>query len=63
MTSRRDVIKAGAMAAIAATVQSSVTLADPLPEQHKVAAGHLLARQSSHGHLRLNADGGRRTAE
>ena len=39
MASRRDVIKAGAMAAIAAAAPSSVTLADQLPEQHKVTAG------------------------
>src|SRR6476659_4694201 len=39
MTSRRDVIKAGAMAAIAAAVPSSVTLAEPVPEQHKLGEG------------------------
>src|SRR5947209_20567014 len=39
MTSRRDLIKAGVMAAIAGTVPSSVTLGDPVPEQHKRAAG------------------------
>jgi len=35
MTSRRDLIKAGAMAAIAGTVPSSVTFGDPVPEQNK----------------------------
>ena len=49
MTSRRDLIKAGAMAAVAGAVSSSVTLADPVPEQHKHAAGHLLARWRSPG--------------
>src|SRR2546430_17243839 len=39
MTSRRDVIKAGAMAAIAAAVPSSATHSDPLPDQRKRAAG------------------------
>src|SRR5256886_14262774 len=39
MTSRRDLIKAGVMAAIAGTVPSSGTLGDPGPEQHKRAAG------------------------
>jgi peptidoglycan/xylan/chitin deacetylase (PgdA/CDA1 family) len=34
MTSRRDVMKAGAMAAMAGAVPSSVTFADPVPEQH-----------------------------
>jgi len=38
MTSRRDLIKAGAMVAMAGAVPSSVTLADPMPEQHKLAA-------------------------
>jgi peptidoglycan/xylan/chitin deacetylase (PgdA/CDA1 family) len=38
MTSRRDVIKAGAMAAIAGALPSSATFADPTPEQHKPAA-------------------------
>src|SRR5438445_280750 len=39
MTSRRDLIKAGAMAVIAGAVPSSFTLADLVPEQHKLAAG------------------------
>src|SRR5438552_15530064 len=39
MTSRRDLIKAGVMAAMAGTVPSLVTLGDPVPEQHKRAAG------------------------
>ena len=38
MTSRRDLIKAEAMAAMAGAVPSSVTLGDPMPEQHKLAA-------------------------
>ena len=38
MTSRRDLIKAGAMAAMAGAVPSSATLADPIPEQHRRAA-------------------------
>src|SRR6266852_1659810 len=38
MTSRRDVIKAGAMAAMAGALPSSVAFADPMPEQHKPAA-------------------------
>src|SRR5258707_904545 len=40
MTSRRDLIKAGAMVALAGAVSPSVTLADPVPEQHKHAAGN-----------------------
>jgi peptidoglycan/xylan/chitin deacetylase (PgdA/CDA1 family) len=36
MTSRRDVIKAGAMAAMAGAVPSSVTFADPTPGQRKL---------------------------
>src|SRR2546429_302472 len=43
MTSRRDLIKAGAMAARAGAVPSSVTLVDPVREQHKLAAGTLWA--------------------
>jgi peptidoglycan/xylan/chitin deacetylase (PgdA/CDA1 family) len=39
MTSRRTVIKAGAIAAMAGALPSSVTFADPLPEQHGPAAG------------------------
>jgi hypothetical protein len=39
MTSRRDVIKAGAMAAIAGAVPLSAALADPVLEQDKPAAG------------------------
>jgi len=39
MTSRRDLIKAGAMAAIAGAVPSSVTFADPGPEQNKRGTG------------------------
>src|SRR5260370_17428796 len=39
MTSRRDLIKAGAMAAMAGAVSSSVALADPVADQHKHAAG------------------------
>src|SRR5260370_30022935 len=39
MTSRRDLIKAGAMAAIAGAVSSSVTLADTVPEQNKAGTG------------------------
>src|SRR5260370_2510028 len=38
MTSRRDLIKAGAMAAMEGAVPSSVTLADQIPEQHRRAA-------------------------
>jgi len=38
MTSRRDLLKAGAMAAIAGAVPSSVALVDPAPPQHKPAA-------------------------
>lgn len=38
MTSRRDLLKAGAMAAMAGAVPSSVTFADPMPEQPKPAA-------------------------
>ena len=38
MPSRRDVMKAGAMAAIAGTVPLSATLADPAPAQDKPAA-------------------------
>ena len=41
MTSRRDLIEAGAMAARAGAVRSSVTLVDPVREQHKLAAGTL----------------------
>lgn len=37
MTSRRDVIKTGAMVAIAGAVPSSVTFADPMPGQPKPA--------------------------
>ena len=39
MTSRRDLIKAGAMAAIAGVVPSSVTFADTVPEQNKPDMG------------------------
>src|ERR1700719_538099 len=39
MTSRRDLIKAGAIAAMAGAVSSSVTLADPEADEHKHAAG------------------------
>jgi hypothetical protein len=39
MTTRRDLIKAGAMAAIAGAIPSSVTLANPVTEQDKLAAG------------------------
>ena len=39
MTSRRDLIKAGAMAAIAGVIPSSVTLAGTVPEQPKLPAG------------------------
>ena len=57
MTSRRDVIKAGAMAAIARVIPSSVTLAGTVPEQPKLPAGSFWC------HLRLYADGGRRAAD
>src|SRR6202045_1901920 len=39
MATRRDLIKAGAMAAMAGAVPSSVTRANPIPEQEKLAAG------------------------
>jgi peptidoglycan/xylan/chitin deacetylase (PgdA/CDA1 family) len=39
MTSRRDVIKAGAIAAIAGAVPLSATLADPTPEHDKTTSG------------------------
>src|SRR5712691_5352440 len=39
MTSRRDLIKAGAMAAMAGAVPSSVTLAEPAPELNKPGTG------------------------
>jgi peptidoglycan/xylan/chitin deacetylase (PgdA/CDA1 family) len=39
MTSRRDVIRAGAMAALAGAFPSSATLADSVPEQSKPATG------------------------
>ena len=39
MTSRRDLIKAGALAAMAGTVPSSVAFANPVREQDKLAAG------------------------
>jgi peptidoglycan/xylan/chitin deacetylase (PgdA/CDA1 family) len=39
MTSRRDVIKAGAMAAMARALPLSATLADSVPEQSKPAVG------------------------
>jgi peptidoglycan/xylan/chitin deacetylase (PgdA/CDA1 family) len=39
MISRRDVIKAGAIAAIAGAVPLSATLADPTPEQDKTTSG------------------------
>jgi hypothetical protein len=39
MNSRRDLLKAGEMAAIAGTVPSSVALADPVLAQRKPAAG------------------------
>jgi peptidoglycan/xylan/chitin deacetylase (PgdA/CDA1 family) len=39
MNSRRDLIKAGAMAAIAGAVPSFVARADPAPEHHKLAEG------------------------
>jgi len=35
MASRRDLLKVGAMAAMAEALPSSVTFADPIPEQHK----------------------------
>jgi peptidoglycan/xylan/chitin deacetylase (PgdA/CDA1 family) len=38
MASRRDLLKAGAMAALAGALPSSVTFADPIPEQHKPVA-------------------------
>jgi peptidoglycan/xylan/chitin deacetylase (PgdA/CDA1 family) len=38
MASRRDLLKAGAMAAMAGALPSSVTFADPIPEQHKPIA-------------------------
>src|SRR5258706_9106556 len=39
MTTRRDVIKVGALAIMAGTVPSSIILADPAPEQRRLAAG------------------------
>src|SRR6267142_1469429 len=39
MTTRRDVIKAGALAVMAGTVPSSIILADPAPRQQRSAAG------------------------
>src|SRR5467141_2869252 len=39
MTSRRDLLKAGAMAALAGTVPSSIILANPAPKQQRLAAG------------------------
>jgi hypothetical protein len=39
MTSRRDLIKAGAIAVIAGAVPLSATLADPTPEQDKTTSG------------------------
>src|SRR5207245_11684851 len=39
MTSRRDLIKAGAMAAMAGAAPSSVTLAEPAPELNKPGTG------------------------
>jgi hypothetical protein len=39
MTSPRDLIKAGALAAMAGTVPSSVAFANPVREQDKLAAG------------------------
>jgi hypothetical protein len=39
MTSRRDLIKAGAMAAMLGVVPSPVALADSLPEQENLAEG------------------------
>src|SRR5258707_1245455 len=39
MTSRRDLIKAGAMAAIAGAAPSSVAFADPVPEEDNPGAG------------------------
>jgi peptidoglycan/xylan/chitin deacetylase (PgdA/CDA1 family) len=39
MTSRRDLIKAGAMAAMLGVVPSPAALADPLPEQENLAEG------------------------
>ncbi len=39
MTSRRDLIKAGALAAMAGAVPSSVAFANPVREQDKLAAG------------------------
>src|SRR5260370_99926 len=38
MASRRDLLKAGAIAAMAGALPSSVTFADPIPEQHKPVA-------------------------
>src|SRR5229473_4781881 len=38
MASRRDLLKVGAMAAMAEALPSSVTFADPTPEQHKPVA-------------------------
>jgi hypothetical protein len=39
MTSRRDLIKAGAMAAMLGSVRSPVALADPVREQRNLARG------------------------
>ena len=39
MTSRRDLIKAGALAAMASAVPSSVAFANPVREQDKLAVG------------------------
>jgi len=55
MTSRRALIKTAAMAAIAGAVPSSVTFADPMPGATQTC--------HSHGHLRLYANEGRRTAD
>jgi peptidoglycan/xylan/chitin deacetylase (PgdA/CDA1 family) len=38
MASRRDLLKAGAIAAMAGALPSSVAFADPIPEQHKPVA-------------------------
>src|SRR5882672_12452720 len=39
MNSRRDLLKAGAVAVIAGAVPSSIALADPVPAQRRPAAG------------------------
>ena len=59
MTSRRALIKTGAIAAIAGAVPSSVAFADPMPGATQTCR----APSGLHGHLRLFANGGRRTAD